>query len=98
MTGIDAQSVPPVVFWIAAVFRRCAPAAYELVMPTANSVVSLSMPQCAVREIGISKTVVLFRHTSGGRATGDIETTGCRARKARRRIGRDDRSGRMPDR
>jgi hypothetical protein len=75
MTGIDAQSVPPVVFWIAAVFRRCSRAAYESVMPTANSVAALSMRQCTVREIGVSRTVVLFRHASGRRASdrGDIE-------------------------
>ena len=58
--GIDAQSVPLVVLWIAAVFRRCSPAAYESVSPTANSVAALPMPQRAVRDIGIPTAVVIL--------------------------------------
>jgi len=67
MTGGDAQSVPPVVLWIAAIFRRCSPAADELVMPAANSVAALPMPRCAVRDLRIATPAVLVRHASGGR-------------------------------
>jgi len=44
MTGVDAQTMPPVVRWIAAIFRWCAAAAYESVMPAANSVSAVPDP------------------------------------------------------